>query len=175
MQNLLLSNFIIFIFINSATPGPNNLMLLHAGIKSGFKACYPHILGIGIGLNIMLALSYWGMATVITELPTVMTGLKIIGTSYLLWLAWQMWITGIMPDVPDETYMYAPVLSRRINPQNRHWRLCLSFFAFLFYPFLLCCFLDDGFFERLKRRCSDIYPGLTALSCAPNELRAYTP
>lgn len=98
MHNLLLSNFVIFIFINSVTPGPNNLMLLHAGIKAGFKACYPHILGIGVGLNIMLALSYWGMATVVTELPIVMAGLKIIGTSYLLWLAWQMWITGIVPD-----------------------------------------------------------------------------
>lgn len=98
MNELLLTNFIIFLYINSATPGPNNLMLLHGGIKAGFRATYPHMFGISAGLAVMLALSYWGMATVVTALPVAMTGLKIIGTVYLLWLAWQMWVGGIVPD-----------------------------------------------------------------------------
>ncbi len=98
MNYLLLANFSLFIFINSVTPGPNNLMLLHGGIKAGFRACYPHIFGISLGLAIMLALSYWGMATAVTELPAVMLILKILGTSYLLWLAWHMWNDGIVPE-----------------------------------------------------------------------------
>lgn len=98
MQHIHLTNFAVFIFISSITPGPNNLMLLHCGVKVGFRACYPHMLGISLGTNIMFALSYWGMATVVTELPAAMFGLKIIGTTYLLWLAWHMWVDGIVPD-----------------------------------------------------------------------------
>ncbi|MGP5211577.1 LysE family transporter [Psychrobacter alimentarius] len=50
----------IFLFINSITPGPNNLMLLHGSIKRGFWACRWHMLGITTGVAVMLGLSYWG-------------------------------------------------------------------------------------------------------------------
>ena len=79
-----------FMLVNSVTPGPNNLMLLHGSIKRGFWACRWHMLGITVGVTIMLWLSYWGMAALITSFPTVMLIIKILGTLYLLWLTYQM-------------------------------------------------------------------------------------
>lgn len=59
----------IFMLVNSITPGPNNLMLLHGGIKCGFRQCRWHMLGITVGVTIMLWLSYWGVAALVVEYP----------------------------------------------------------------------------------------------------------
>ena len=80
----------IFMLVNSITPGPNNLMLLHGGIKRGFWACRWHMLGISVGVTIMLWLSYWGVATLVVNHPSIMLIIKILGTVYLLWLTYHL-------------------------------------------------------------------------------------
>lgn len=80
----------LFMLINSITPGPNNLMLLHGSIKRGFWACRFHMIGITTGVTVMLWLSYWGMAALVVSFPAVMLVIKILGTLYLLWLTYQM-------------------------------------------------------------------------------------
>ena len=62
----------IFMLVNSITPGPNNLMLLHGSIKRGFWACRFHMLGITLGVTVMLWLSsvYYTHLT----LPTICSG-----------------------------------------------------------------------------------------------------
>lgn len=80
----------IFMLVNSITPGPNNLMLLHGSIKRRFWACRWHMLGITLGVTIMLWLSYWGMAALVVSFPAVMLIIKVLGTLYLLWLTYQM-------------------------------------------------------------------------------------
>lgn len=126
MNDLLLTNFAIFICINSITPGPNNLMLLHGGVKAGFRACYPHILGISLGFVVMMIVSYWGMATVVTELPEAMLGLKIIGTIYLLWLAWHMWVDGIVPDDHALQHEHPIHNTGRLSRYLQTWTLPLT-------------------------------------------------
>src|SRR5699024_6731134 len=81
---------VLFMLVNSVTPGPNNLMLLHGSIKRGFWACRWHMLGITIGVTIMLWLSYWGMAALVVSFPVLMLTIKLLGTLYLLWLTYQM-------------------------------------------------------------------------------------
>ena len=80
----------MFMLANSITPGPNNLMLLHGGIKRGFWQCRWHMLGITTGVTIMLWLSYWGMAALVVGYPALMLTIKTLGTLYLLWLTYQM-------------------------------------------------------------------------------------
>ena len=91
----------LFMLVNSVTPGPNNLMLLHGGIKRGFWPCRWHMLGITVGVTIMLWLSYWGMAALIISFPAVMLSIKILGTLYLLWLTYQMAKTDFIAVVND--------------------------------------------------------------------------
>ena len=51
-----LSALIVFAFVSSITPGPNNLMLMNSGANFGFKKTIPHLLGVGIGFTLMIAL-----------------------------------------------------------------------------------------------------------------------
>lgn len=92
---------VIFMLVNSITPGPNNLMLLHGSVKCGFWACRWHMLGITLGVTIMLWLSYWGMAALVVSFPAVMLIIKVLGTLYLLWLTYQMAKTNFIAVVNE--------------------------------------------------------------------------
>lgn len=43
-----------FSFASSATPGPNNLMLLSSAVTFGFRRTLPHMLGVAIGFVVLL-------------------------------------------------------------------------------------------------------------------------
>lgn len=90
-----------FMFVMSATPGPNNLLLLSSGIRFGVKATFPHIAGIQLGMGAQLALSCYGIGNLLLHSPTALLVLKILGTLYLLYLAWGLRSIAINDD--DET------------------------------------------------------------------------
>lgn len=124
-----LSALAIFAVVSSITPGPNNLMLLHGGLRSGFAACRWHILGISAGLVTMLFFAYWGIATIIMQMPAMMTGLKGLGTCYLLWLVWVMWREGVVPN--EEKLTDASQLK-----QKKRWQLPLTFSQALLFQWI---------------------------------------
>lgn len=81
---------IAFGFVTSITPGPNNLMLLASGVNFGFRATIPHMLGIGIGFVVMVVLVGLGFGQMFALLPWLHVVLKVLGTLYMLYLAWRL-------------------------------------------------------------------------------------
>ena len=90
----LLPALMLFAFVTSITPGPNNLMLLASGVNFGFRRTVPHMLGIGIGFTIMVAAIGFGLAEIFRILPWAYTMLKFGGAAYMLWLAWKIAHSG---------------------------------------------------------------------------------
>jgi threonine/homoserine/homoserine lactone efflux protein len=86
----LLTALMAFAFVSSITPGPNNLMLLASGVNFGFRRTVPHMLGIGIGFTLMVALVGLGLAGIFTAWPPARPVLKIAATAYMLWMAWKI-------------------------------------------------------------------------------------
>ncbi len=82
--------FATFCFVSSATPGPNNLMLMASGANFGIKRTIPHWLGIGIGFTAMIVLVGVGLIQVFDAFPITYTVLKILSVGYLLYLAWKI-------------------------------------------------------------------------------------
>src|ERR1700757_3225517 len=80
----------MFAFVSSITPGPNNIMLTSSGIVFGFVRSIPHMLGITVGFGMLLALCASAIGSLVLALPAIHTILKILGSTYLLWLAWQL-------------------------------------------------------------------------------------
>ena len=79
-----------YAFVSSITPGPNNMLLTASGITFGFRRTLPHMLGIPFGFAVLLTLCAVGVGALIVSVPAAETGLKVFGTAYMLWLAWQM-------------------------------------------------------------------------------------
>jgi threonine/homoserine/homoserine lactone efflux protein len=86
----ILAALVVFAFVTSVTPGPNNLMLLASGVNFGFRRTVPHMFGIGTGfLSLLLAVGF-GLGALIQAFPPVHLTLKIVGAAYLIYLAWKI-------------------------------------------------------------------------------------
>jgi threonine/homoserine/homoserine lactone efflux protein len=81
---------ITFAFVSSVTPGPNNLMLWAAGAAFGVRRSVPHVLGTAVGIGAMALAAAAGLAALITAVPELAFVLKLVGSAYLLYLAWQV-------------------------------------------------------------------------------------
>ena len=80
---------VVFAFVTSITPGPNNLMLLTSGVNFGWARTVPHMLGIGVGFMVMLVLIGFGFGQVFERVPRLYDAVLIVGVLYMLWLAWK--------------------------------------------------------------------------------------
>jgi len=81
---------LVYAFVTSITPGPNNLMLLASGVNFGIARTVPHMLGISIGFLVLLLAVGFGLGAVLTAFPALHSALKIAGAAYLLYLAWKI-------------------------------------------------------------------------------------
>jgi threonine/homoserine/homoserine lactone efflux protein len=81
---------LVYAFVTSITPGPNNLMLLASGVNFGIARTIPHMLGISIGFLVLLLAVGFGLGAVLTAFPALHNALKIAGAAYLLYLAWKI-------------------------------------------------------------------------------------
>jgi threonine/homoserine/homoserine lactone efflux protein len=81
---------VVYAFVTSVTPGPNNFMLLASGVNFGFFRTIPHILGISAGFAALLFSVGLGLGALLSAYPALHTALKVAGAAYLLYLAWRI-------------------------------------------------------------------------------------
>lgn len=72
------------------TPGPNNLMLMSSSLNFGIQRSLPHYLGICVGFTVLVLSVALGLGVLFTEYHSLQTVLKIAGSAYMLYLAWQI-------------------------------------------------------------------------------------
>jgi threonine/homoserine/homoserine lactone efflux protein len=81
---------VLFALVSSGTPGPNNLLLWASGLQFGFRATVPQIIGTSAGIGVLAVAVAAGLGAVVTGLPEVELALKLVGSVYLLFLAFQL-------------------------------------------------------------------------------------
>jgi len=77
-------------FVAAVTPGPNNVVLWGIGLRYGYRAAIPYLLGIPLGVGLMILGAAAGLGALINAVPALGIGLKVVGSVYLLYLAWQV-------------------------------------------------------------------------------------
>lgn len=125
-----------FAFVTSVTPGPNNLLLLASGLRFGFVRTLPHILGIQVGVALQLFLAAMGLSYLLLEVPALNIALKVLGTAYLLYLAWNLKPRALSAESEADSKPFSFVqalLFQFINPKA--WMMTLTAGA-LFLPSL---------------------------------------
>jgi threonine/homoserine/homoserine lactone efflux protein len=85
-----LQALVLFAVVSSGTPGPNNLLLWASGLQFGFRATLPQIGGTSAGIGALAVAVAAGLGVVVTRFPDVELALKLLGSSYLLFLAFQL-------------------------------------------------------------------------------------
>lgn len=77
-------------FVSAVTPGPNNVMLWASGVQFGMRRTVPHLVGISLGVGSMALLAAAGFGVVVTTVPAVEVVFKVVGSLYLLYLAYRI-------------------------------------------------------------------------------------
>lgn len=120
-------SFVLYSFVTSITPGPNNIMLAASGVNFGFKRSIPHILGIGCGFGFMVVVVGLGIGSILSSNVILYECLKIIGIAYLLYLAYKIYRSGAMETDTKQskplTFMQA-ALFQWVNPKA--WVMALG-------------------------------------------------
>ncbi|MGI9304438.1 MAG: LysE family translocator [Gammaproteobacteria bacterium] len=86
----LLLPLVMFTAAAALTPGPNNLMLTASGANFGFRRTLPHVVGILVGFSVLLLAVALGLGALFSRYATLQLALKVIGSAYLLYLAWRI-------------------------------------------------------------------------------------
>ncbi len=79
-----------FSFVSSVTPGPNNILLWASGAEFGLRRTVRHVVGTALGIGSMAIAVAAGLGALITTVPEVALAMKIAGSVYLLYLAYQI-------------------------------------------------------------------------------------
>lgn len=81
---------ILFAIVTCVTPGPNNTMIMTSGLNYGVRRSLPHYFGIVLGFSAMVLAVGLGLASLFEQFPILHTLLKLIGASYLCFLAYKI-------------------------------------------------------------------------------------
>ena len=66
-------------FVAAVTPGPNNVVLWGIGLRFGYRAAIPYLLGIPLGVGLMILSAAAGLGALINAVPALGIGLKMVG------------------------------------------------------------------------------------------------
>lgn len=119
--------------VAAITPGPNNLVILHAAGTAGMRRTLPMIAGVVLGGLLLLAVTALGAAAVFAALPPLRRWTAVAGALYLAWLGASLCVAALSPR-PGATP--APRLPagtlgligfQFLNPKS--WLLVLTVFA----------------------------------------------
>jgi threonine/homoserine/homoserine lactone efflux protein len=81
----------LFLISSTLTPGPNNFLVMNSGLQFGIQRTLPHFFGICLGFPMMVLLVALGLGTIFTKYLWIKDVLKVVGTIYLVYLAWQIY------------------------------------------------------------------------------------
>lgn len=79
---------VVFVLAATVSPGGATTLATASGVQFGLRRSVPLMLGIAAGLTTLAVAASLGLAGVLFEVPHVELVVRVLGTAYLLWLAW---------------------------------------------------------------------------------------
>jgi threonine/homoserine/homoserine lactone efflux protein len=93
-----LLGLVAFSFVGAVTPGPNNVLLWASGVQFGLRRSLRHVLGSALGIGGMALGVAAGIGSLVAAAPELAFGMRVGGSLYLLYLAWQVAGAGAVAD-----------------------------------------------------------------------------
>lgn len=158
MENNLISTLVAmtgFALATSASPGPVNIVSAMSGARFGAGQTIPYILGATVGFVSILAITGSGLSPVIMHFPHVEHALALLGSLYMLYLAYSL-ARASMVDMDEyekssPPNIFAGILAQYTNPKawivaisaisiyvstNENYNTALAIFCCIF--FIIC-------------------------------------
>ncbi len=111
-------NFLTYVTVTSATPGPNNILSMNNGGQLGLKKSYRFNLGIFVGFFIVAFGTTMLSHSLHAALPVIKKPMLILGALYLLYLAWTIFRSSEIEKKATKAKFISGLLLQFINPQS---------------------------------------------------------
>lgn len=117
---------VIFVLVATFSPGGATTLATASGAQFGVRRSLPLMLGIAVGLTTLAVAASLGLAGVLFEVSHLELVVRVLGSAYLLWLAWTIARSG----APGQATLARPrrfatgVLLLWSNPKA--WAITLS-------------------------------------------------
>lgn len=102
MDGAALATMAMAFFVIAVAPGPATLGCASVSMAYGRQAGLRFALGLGLALLFWGVLAAIGLGAVLVASAQLMMGLKILGGTYLLWLAWKSGQSAVQDAAPKE-------------------------------------------------------------------------
>ena len=86
-----ITSFLLYCFIVTVTPGPTNIDILSTVNNHGTKRAMQYTYGATIAFGLLLAISAILNTMLITVIPKILIVMQVIGSIYMLYLAYQIY------------------------------------------------------------------------------------
>lgn len=81
-------SLLIFAGVATISPGGATTLATASGVQFGFLRSIPLLAGIALGMATLIGSVAVGLASIIVSWPELQFWLRVVGSIYLLWLAW---------------------------------------------------------------------------------------
>jgi threonine/homoserine/homoserine lactone efflux protein len=97
--------YVATVFVVSAIPGPNMLLVMTHGAQHGLRRASATMAGCLSALVLMLSVSAAGLGVFLEAWPAMFDALRFIGAAYLVYLGIKAWRANVdvAPDVASDT------------------------------------------------------------------------
>lgn len=140
----------LFVTVATVTPGGATTLATASGVQFGFRRSVPLMAGIAVGLATLAAAAGAGLAGLLLAVPSLQTAMRLAGSAYLLWLAWQIGRSGppkLGAEAGAPTSFLGGACLLWLNPKG--WAMALgaaaSFATLASGPFQLAALLGSAF------------------------------
>ncbi|HEY8608340.1 MAG TPA: LysE family translocator [Noviherbaspirillum sp.] len=84
----------VFALSAALSPGGATTLATASGARFGFRRSLPFVIGVAAGMASLTGTAALGLASVLLALPSMQLALKLLGSLYLVWLAWRIGSAG---------------------------------------------------------------------------------
>lgn len=113
-----MTSFLIYCVIATFTPGPTNIVILSTVHNYGTKKAMKYTYGATIAFGLLLAISAMLNTMLISIIPKVLIVMQIIGSSYMLYLAYHIYKTDTSsPTLKNTSTFMSGFLMQFLNPK----------------------------------------------------------
>ncbi len=131
---------VLFLFPLAFSPGPGNLFFATNGARFGLRSTIPASAGYHIATWLVTLAIGLGLATLFHKYPEFFTTIKVLGSLYVLWLAWKLLRSGMMTSdqEPTSASFWDGVILLVLNPK-----------AYFIIAAMFAQFLNSGSTDQL--------------------------
>ena len=94
-----LTALLLFCTAMSFSPGPNTTLSTALAANGGLRRALRFCLAVPTGWTLLMLATGLGLGALITSVPALRWGVKLLGVAYMLWLAWKLAGAGQMSQV----------------------------------------------------------------------------